>query len=157
MCYEGEGGEVSAVARFGEDVPGVVSTQTSVRFLAPGSLTAGRYGLFQWDMKPQAGGPAHHIHRTFSEAFYILDGTVQLGDGERWVDARPGDFLYVPEGGIHAFRNASDEPASMLILFAPGAPRERFFTELAEIRRAGRTLTPEEWTEFYARHDQYMV
>jgi oxalate decarboxylase/phosphoglucose isomerase-like protein (cupin superfamily) len=26
----------------------------------------------------------------------------------------------VPEGGIHASRNESDEPASMLILFAPG-------------------------------------
>jgi hypothetical protein len=45
----------------------------------------------------------------------------------------------------------------MLILFAPGAPREAYFEELAEIANAGRTLTPEEWTELYARHDQYMV
>jgi hypothetical protein len=42
-------------------------------------------------------------------------------------------------------------------LFAPGIARELFFTELAELRRRGRTLTPEEMTAFYARHDQVMV
>ena len=46
-------------------------------------------------------GPAH-VHRTFSEAFYIQDGTVGLYDGSGWVDAVVGDFLYVREGGIHA-------------------------------------------------------
>jgi hypothetical protein len=75
----------------------------------------------------------------------------------RWVEATAGDFIYVPQGGIHAFSNDSDATASMLILFAPGAPREAYFEELAEIANAGRTLTPEEWTELYARHDQYMV
>jgi hypothetical protein len=28
-------------------------------------------------------------------------------------------------GGVHAFRNDGDEAASMLIVFAPGLPRER--------------------------------
>ena len=45
----------------------------------------------------------------------------------------------------------------MLILFAPGAPRERYFEELAEIAASGRELSQEEWTDLYARHDQYMV
>ncbi len=86
-----------------------------------------------------------------------MSGTVRLFDGSSWVDATQGDFLYVPEGGIHAFRNDSDEPASMLILFAPGAPREAYFRETAEIAEAGRQLTEEEWTELFARHDQYQV
>jgi hypothetical protein len=43
----------------------------------------------------------------------------------------------------------------MLILFAPGPPRETYFTELAEIRESGRVLTDEEWLELWARHDQY--
>lgn len=58
---------------------------------------------------------------------------------------------------MHAFRNDGDEAASMLILFAPGAPRERYFQELAEISQSGRQLCDEEWTELYARHDQYEV
>jgi quercetin dioxygenase-like cupin family protein len=126
------------------------------RFVAPGSVTNGQYGLFEYDVEP-GKGPQPHFHRTFSEAFYILDGTVGLYDGSRWVDAVLGDFLYVPEGGIHAFRNDDDAVATMLILFAPGIPRERFFTEIAEIHASGRTLSAGEWTEFYARHDQYLV
>ena len=39
----------------------------------------------------------------------------------------------------------------MLILFAPGPPREKYFTELADIRSAGRKLTEEEWIEVWAR------
>lgn len=61
----------------------------------------------------------------------------------------------MPPGGVHSFDNRSGEPASMLVLFAPGAPRELFFAELAEIVASGREPAPEEWTEFWARHDQY--
>ena len=87
----------------------------------------------------------------------MLTGTVLLDDGERVREAGPGDFLYVPPGGIHAFRNESGAPVSMLMLFARGAPRETYFEELAEVTRSGRRLSEEEWTELYARHDQYMV
>lgn len=157
MSYDGDGGEATAIYRAMVDLPALVRPTSSVRFVAPGSLTSGRYGLFRWEMKPRAGGPEPHFHRTFSEAFYILEGTVALYGGEGWVEATAGDFLYVPEGGVHAFSNRSDEPAAMLILFAPGVPREEYFKATAEIAESGRKLTAEEWTELYARHDQYMV
>lgn len=95
--------------------------------------------------------------RTFAESFFVLSGTVRLYNGEEWMDAAAGDFLYVPEAGVHGFRNDTDHAASMLILFAPGPPRERYFEDLAEISAAGRGLSDEEWTELYARHDQYMA
>ena len=85
----------------------------------------------------------------------MLEGVVQLCNGDTWITGRPGDFLYVPEGGRHAFRNESGEPASMLILFAPGAPREPYFEFLAEVGLKGLKPTDEEWTEFYLRHDTY--
>ncbi|MBB4917653.1 cupin domain-containing protein [Streptosporangium saharense] len=68
-----------------------------------------------------------------------------LYDGERWTEATGGDFLHVPEGGVHAFRNESGEDASMLILFAPGAPREPYFEDLPTL--AG--MSEEERAEFY--------
>jgi hypothetical protein len=43
----------------------------------------------------------------------------------------------------------------MLVLFAPGGPREAYFEELAEIAAAGRELTHDEWVQLWARHDQY--
>lgn len=157
MSFASDAGEASAVWRPSAEVEPLVRPTSSVAFTAPGSITRGQYGLFRWEMKPNAGGPNPHFHRTFSEAFYILDGTIRLFNGRDWLDANAGDFLYVPEGGIHAFANQTDAPASMLILFAPGAPREDYFKELAEISNSGRQLSSEEWTELYRRHDQYMV
>ena len=92
-----------------------------------------------------------------SEAFHVLHAAVSLYDGRAWLDAGPGDFLHVPPGGVHAFRNSAGA-ASMLILFAPGAPRERYFEELAALTPADRgRMTHQEWTDLYARHDQFIV
>ena len=151
-------GEISARYRETGDVPQIsYPSGTRIRFVAPGSVTDGQYGLFEWHMPAEPGGPDPHFHTTFSEFFYITDGTVALFDGARWVHATKGEFVYVPPRGIHAFGNDSGTPASMLVLFAPSPPRENYFTELAEIRQSGRILTDEEWLELWARHDQYPV
>ncbi|GGO20590.1 cupin domain-containing protein [Micromonospora parathelypteridis] len=156
MTYTAEFGAVSAL-HYPEAAQErmVMRSGTVGRFVAPGTATQGRFGLFEWRMPARAGGADAHFHRTFSESFYVVSGTVRLYGGSGWIDGRPGDFLHVPEGGVHGFRNDSDAEAVMLILFAPGIPREAYFRELAEIAAAGRTLSEEEWTDLFARHDQY--
>ncbi|WP_176741123.1 cupin domain-containing protein [Streptomyces agglomeratus] len=100
------------------------------------------------------GGQRTHFHKTISESFFILDGTERLFNGVDWVDAKKGDFLFVPQGGLHAFRNDSDAPAEMLMLFAPGAPpREEYAEGLSQLANA----TDEERTEFFIKHDSYFV
>lgn len=155
MSYLGTAGEASATFHNAADTRTLSMRATTARLVAPGSITNGQFGLFRWDMTAGAGGASAHYHKTFSESFYVLDGTVKLFNGDKWVDATAGDFLYVPEGGIHGFHNDSDADASMIVLFAPGAPREHYFEELAEIAATGRTLSEEEWIELWARHDQY--
>ena len=155
MSYTGTEGETSAVFR--RDLEPLMLGVTAATFVAPGSVTNGQFGLYRWDIPPHGGGAGGHFHRGFSESFYVVSGTVRLFDGEKWVDATAGDFLYVAEGGIHAFGNGSDEQAQMLILFAPAPPREKYFRELAEWIDSGRPMSGEEYTEFLARHDQYMV
>lgn len=150
-------GEISATYRPVDTPPELNRPTTKSKFLATGAQTDGHFGLFQWDMAPQGGGPAAHYHKTFSESFYILDGEVRLFNGANWITAVKGDYLYVPPNGIHAFRNESETASSMLILFAPGIPREKYFLGLAEIAASGRKLGDEEYTEFLATHDQYMV
>ena len=125
-----------------------------MHYLATGDSTDGRFGLYRWEMAAVRSGPDPHFHRSISEAFYVLAGTVRLYDGANWLDGKPGDFLYVPEGGIHAFRNESGEPASMLIHFAPGAPREDYFETLARVAE-GMVMSDEEKTAFYLRHDTF--
>jgi quercetin dioxygenase-like cupin family protein len=156
VTYIGDVGEVSARTRAATDVEQhTMRAGTIARFTATGDLTDGRLGIFEWKMLPRSGGPGAHFHKTFAESFYVLSGTVEHFDGAHWTHSSPGDFLYVPEGGVHAFRNHSDEPAEMLILFTPATPREEYFRELADIASSGRVLSTREWTELFARHDQY--
>ena len=58
---------------------------------------------------------------------------MDLFKSKAWTEVHEGGFFYVPPGGIHAFWNSSDVPVSMLMLFAPGNARERYFEEPAEI------------------------
>ena len=157
MSLPSTDGEVSAILRPVDAIEPLQVGTTMARFVATGAITNGHFGLFRWDMSPQAGGATPHYHRGFTESFYVLSGALRLFDGATWVPATAGDFLFVPERGIHGFRNESGGPASLLILFTPGAPRETYFRELAEIRASGRTLSDDEWADLYARHDQVMV
>ncbi|MEU8822874.1 cupin domain-containing protein [Streptomyces sp. NPDC048636] len=152
--YLGASGEVNAVFRGADTAPELSSPSGNrTHYLATHATTGGEFGLYKVDLGPGAPGPKTHFHRSISESFYILSGTVGLYDGDRWVSAGAGDFLYVPVGGLHAFRNDSDDPASMLLLFSPGAPREEYFEQVAEMARRG----GEEFAEFLVRHDSYFV
>ncbi|MET0763506.1 MAG: cupin domain-containing protein [Blastococcus sp.] len=130
---------------------------SSLRMIAPGAATARRYGLMEYRLAAHSPGAAPHFHQTFSESFYVVSGELTLYHAGEWKPFGPGDFALVHEGGAHGFRNDGDGEAAFLILFAPGIARERFFYEMADIRREGRTLTSEQLTAFYARHDQVMV
>jgi mannose-6-phosphate isomerase-like protein (cupin superfamily) len=151
--YLGEGGEVSAVLRPADTDPDLTSPSGATHYLATDALTGGEFGLYKVDMAPRAPGPTTHFHRSISKSFFVLSGEVQLFDGERWIAARRDDFLYVPVGGLHAFKNDSDAPASMLLLFSPGAPREEYFERVAEMAARG----GEEFAEFLIRHDSFFV
>jgi mannose-6-phosphate isomerase-like protein (cupin superfamily) len=122
-------------------------------YLANQESTDGDYGLYRVDIAPNGGGPGPHFHRTMSEAFFVLSGTVRLYDGNDWIDGHPNDFLYVPPGGIHGFRNEADASVSLLMLFAPGAPREAYFEGLAHLA----DLSDEERAEWFIKNDNHSV
>jgi len=138
-------------------IPSFKVGATTAGLVATGSQTDGGYGLFRWDMAATSGGATPHFHRTFSEAFYVLDGRIGLFDGKVWQEGTAGDFLYIPPRGIHAFRNDSGAPVSMLIVFSPAPPREAYFRELAERIASGTTFSDEDRRAFMARHDQFEV
>src|SRR4051812_8821135 len=133
---------------------------STLRMVAPGAVTRGRYGLVEYRVSPRSAGAAPHYHQTFSESFYVLTGELTIYADGRWQPHGAGDYALVHEPGVHGFRNDGDEETSFLILFAPGIARENFFAERAELRTRGQgraEMTPEERTAFYARHDQVMV
>ncbi|KUN09630.1 cupin [Streptomyces yokosukanensis] len=151
--YLGDKGEISAVFRPADTAPDLTSGATATHCLASHATTGGEFGLYRVDMGPKAPGARTHFHRAISESFYVLSGEVRLYDGSDWLTGRQGDFLYVPAGGLHAFKNDTDEPLSMLTLFAPGAPREEYFERVAEFARRG----PQELKAFQVKHDSYFL
>lgn len=155
--YDGDTGLVNARLRRAGTAPEVRNKNGgTAEYLATGESTGGLFGLYRWNMSPALSGPDPHFHRTISEAFFVISGSVRLFDGTAWLDTNAGDFLFVPEGGIHGFRNESGEDASMLILFAPGAPREDYFETLARVSQ-GMKMTDDERAAFMLRHDTFWV
>jgi mannose-6-phosphate isomerase-like protein (cupin superfamily) len=155
--FHGETGEVSATYRpTDQGAELAYANGNTVHYLATGASTDGLFGLYRMEMGPAPSGPAPHFHRTMAESFYTLSGTIRIYDGRRWVETGPGDFVHVPPGGVHAFRNESGAAASLLIHFAPGAPREAYFEGLAGFAAAGRP-SDEEMAAFYVRHDNLLV
>lgn len=160
--YFGDGGEVSAVYRPADAESELVAPSgMKTHYLATGRPTGrendiatdGDFGLYNVVDLPPGAGTGTHFHKTISESFFVTDGTVRLFDGEAWVDASKGAFLYIPAGGLHSFYNESDAPASFLMLFTPGAPREGYFEGVARVAE----LSDEERTRFFVEHDSYFT
>jgi len=155
--YHGDHGEISATYRPVSTAPELTyASGGTAHYLATGASTDGLFGLYRWNMSPASSGPNPHFHRTMAESFFVLVGTIRIYDGENWVDAGPGDFVHVPPGGIHAFRNESGAEASMLIHFAPGAPREGYFEGLARWATDGRPSEADA-DAFYRAHDNLLL
>lgn len=100
-----------------------------VTFKAVAADTGGAYSLVEVQSAPGAGTPPHKQHDD-DEAFYILEGvyTLQIGDDVR--EAHAGDYVFLPRGVPHAFRNEGTAPARMLIMTSPGGLHEAFFAEV---------------------------
>ena len=110
--YLGEKGEASATYRPNDHEPELVYPNgTRGHYLARGDMTHGLFGLYRWEMPAEPSGPGPHFHRTITESFYVLAGNVRIYDGREWIETGPGDFIHVPEGGVHGFRNESGAPA----------------------------------------------
>jgi quercetin dioxygenase-like cupin family protein len=89
---------------------------------------------------PPGSGPPPHVHTLEDEAFYILSGQLEfLGSGQRFL-ANAGDFVFVPRGVGHCFKNVSVHAVRMVFLYTP-AGFDRFFLEAGQPAVPG-TPTP---------------
>jgi mannose-6-phosphate isomerase-like protein (cupin superfamily) len=88
-------------------------------FKADGDETANRYSISEWWLEPDTTGPGAHSHDE-DDVFYVLEGTMSILLGDRWIDAPRGSFVLVPGGVTHDFENRSDSRAGVLNFSAPG-------------------------------------
>jgi mannose-6-phosphate isomerase-like protein (cupin superfamily) len=81
--------------------------------------TAGSLGFAEASVPP-GGGPVAHVHLRADEAFYVLAGELEMLDGGRTFTARTGDFVFIPRGIRHRFKNTGVHTVRLLFLFTPG-------------------------------------
>jgi quercetin dioxygenase-like cupin family protein len=119
-------------------------------FLVTGEETGGAYFAME-ALVPPGGGPGPHIHTREDETFYVLEGEIEFLFGDELVAAGPGDFVNIPRGVVHRFRNIGTETARLVLTFTP-AGIEGFFEETLDSAPNGSEDVPDNVEEVAARY-----
>lgn len=76
--------------------------ETRMTVKAAGDATNGAFTLIEF-AAPDGFAPPLHVHIHEDEAFYVLEGHIDVVCGdERWR-AEPGAFVFLPRGVAHSF------------------------------------------------------
>jgi quercetin dioxygenase-like cupin family protein len=107
-------------------------------YKATGAQTAGSFSLWEAVFPPGAGVPPH-THDREDEAFYVLSGELLIEFEGEPASHRvgPGGFFFGARRRRHAIRNASNQPARVLVLSAPSCGLDQMFAELDAATAAG--------------------
>jgi uncharacterized cupin superfamily protein len=86
-------------------------------------IKAGLDAIAVTETRYEAGepGPEPHIHRGHTDAFYVLEGTLdlKLGPERKTTRLRAGSFVAAPPNFVHSFRNEGPARVRFLNFHAP--------------------------------------
>lgn len=116
---------------------------------ATGEDTKGAWTLYE--ITDTAGnGPPLHTH-PWDEAFYILEGELEIQIGTKTIVATPGYFINIPGETAHAFKILSAS-AKFIALLSP-AQATQFYEEMGQFVSS----MPPDMEKFQAIADKYDV
>ena len=93
-----------------------------------GDETQGRYSIWEIEAAPNNGPPLHK-HSMEDESFYVLEGDFSFPYGSKETKAGKGQFIYVPRGEFHTYKNIGCSFGKLLLIITP--PQfEKFFQEI---------------------------
>ena len=99
----------------------------TIRIVAGADSTDGSFSLVEATEEPGSAAPLH-VHHGEAEAFYVVEGTIELTCGDQKLTAGVGDFVYTPKDVPHSYTVVGERSARVLLLFSrPGF--EQFFVE----------------------------
>lgn len=95
--------------------------------------TRGIYSLFVSTVPPGEGVPIH-THFKQDEAYYLLDGEWEMYDdtNQETLKLGPENYVYVPMGINHGFKNIGDKPGRLVLMITPGG-LEGFFEGIGQV------------------------
>lgn len=92
-------------------------------------------------VRPGGAVAGKHVHAYITERFKVVSGTVRFHLGGRDDIARPGDEVEVPPGVVHAWANAGDEEAHVLVDIRPAERFELMIENLYGLANDGKSNT----------------
>jgi quercetin dioxygenase-like cupin family protein len=123
------------------------------RIVVGGEQTNDAYALIDMLIPPQ-GGPPPHSNATFQEAFYTIDGQIEVITKEKTYSATKGSYVNIPfNGPIHKFINKTNKTAHILALITP-AGLEKMFQEIGKPVAADTLLPIPQMTHEELKHLQ---
>jgi quercetin dioxygenase-like cupin family protein len=124
-----------------EDGLGLAVVGDSYRIVISGKQTGGVYALIEM-LVPPGGGPGPHAHAGFQEAFYVVDGQIEVKTQNGKYTAGKGTLVNIPTGGlVHCFKNTGNVNAHLLCTVVP-AGLDAFFEEIGQPAPYGTFLPP---------------
>lgn len=60
-----------------------------------------------------------HLHRSDDEAWYVLEGVLQIKAGEKEIELRAGSGVLVPRGTPHTYWNPTVQRVRYLLVMTP--------------------------------------
>ena len=89
-----------------------------VTFKQTGADTGGLFALLEVTGLP-GSGPPPHIHRRVDELYRVLEGELEVFDGDRTFTAEADSVFRIPKGTPHAWKDGAAEPATTLLFICP--------------------------------------
>lgn len=102
-------------------------------------------------------GPPLHIHSIQHETFHVIDGELTVRVGDKMVEAKAGDFLFIPKGVTHTYVNLKEGTIARAVgNLAPGG-FDKFVAELSQYQATVSPPDPAKINEISAKHNQVFV
>jgi mannose-6-phosphate isomerase-like protein (cupin superfamily) len=71
--------------------------------------------------KPPGGEHKLHLHKNAEEVIFMLKGKGVEICGDKEIELKTGDCIYIPRGMPHSHKNSGNEPSETIFVYA-GAP-----------------------------------
>ncbi len=126
----------------------------SINLKVTSETTKDQMGVYEISLAPKTIGAKLHYHRFMDETFIIQEGLVTMSLGKRTIVAEKGTVAHIPRFVPHGFRNDSDHPAKLLLIFNPAQNRENFFRGLHETLNE-RPVNPVKFLKLYEKYDSF--
>lgn len=133
------GGDAEAEDKTALTAPKVVSGSEGTKVWVMGVLvtikvraedTGGAYSVFE-DLIPPGAGPVPHTHTKEDETIFVIEGELRAWLGGKQYDLKAGDFVHMPRGVQHYFKNVSEKPTRLLLSYTPGG-FEQWFLDIGK-------------------------